>query len=384
MEITSSGVIGAGHAGIGSDACMIGRQITQNLDEFCVLAEKTIRETIACIERSQKGIALVVDAERRLLGTITDGDVRRGLIAGLSTESLVRELLKVKSSTPFPHHISVPVGTERSEILQIMREKSIRQVPLLDDNGHMVDLVTINDLVPEDEVGLQALIMAGGFGTRLRPLTDDLPKPMLPVGGRPLLEHMIEHLRDSGVRRVGVATHYQSEKITDYFGNGEGFGVDLRYVPEDRPLGTAGALSLLEDLDSPLLVINGDILTRINIRAMLEYHREHGADLTVAVREYDVQVPFGVVDCQGAEIKAVNEKPIYKFFVNGGIYLLEPRVNRFVPSDQTFNMTDLIKRLLDEGRSVVGFPVMEYWLDIGRIADYEKAQEDVKLWENKL
>jgi len=222
------------------------------------------------------------------------------------------------------------------------------------------------------------VIMAGGYGKRLRPLTEDLPKPMLPIGGRPLMERIIGQLKDVGIRQVNVTTLYKPEKIKDYFGNGEAFGINLNYIHESEPLGTGGALGLLPKTEEPLLVINGDILTQVDFRAMLDYHREHKADMTVAVRQFGIQVPYGVVECDGPNIRSLREKPEMTFFVNAGIYLLDPPVFNFIPSGERFNMTDLIQWLLDAGRTVVSFPVREYWLDIGQTADYEQAKMDIE------
>jgi len=223
--------------------------------------------------------------------------------------------------------------------------------------------------------------MAGGYGRRLLPLTESTPKPMLPIGDQPLMELMIGQLRDAGIRRVNVTTHFEPEKIRDHFGDGARFGVDMNYVSEERPLGTAGALRLIEPGGEPMLIINGDILTKVDIRAMLDFHNDHKADLTVGVREYDFQVPYGVVETAETRVVRVNEKPVYRFFVNAGIYLLQPALEEFIPSSERFDMTDLIEQLVAAGRTVVSFPIMEYWLDIGRLADYERAQQDVKSGE---
>jgi NDP-sugar pyrophosphorylase family protein len=262
-------------------------------------------------------------------------------------------------------------------LLALMRRHGVRHIPLLDARQRVAGLVLLEELVPEDRLCLQAVIMAGGKGTRLRPLTDNVPKPMLPIGNRPLLEHTIERLREAGVSRIHIATHYRPEKITEHFGDGRRFGVDVRYVTEPAALGTAGALGLLEGTDEPLLVINGDILTNLNIKAMLSFHIEHGADLTIAARPYGVQVPYGVIQCDGWSVRAIEEKPAYQFFVNAGVYLIQPGSLCHVPSGRVFDMTNLIERLLVEGRNVVGFPVHEYWLDIGRPPDYERAQLDM-------
>ncbi len=346
------------------------------IERFLVRPADSIRQVMMRIDRNAKGIALVVDPERRLVGTITDGDVRRAILAGISLDTAVSELLARKAGSAYPRPITAPASSERGALLALMQERGIRQVPLLDEAGRVVDLVTLDDLLPERVLSLRAVVMAGGAGTRLRPLTEDRPKPMLPVGGRPLLEHIVEQLRQSGIRRVNVTTHYHPEKIREHFGDGRAFGVELDYVTEDRPLGTAGALGLLEDTQEPLLVINGDILTRVDFRALLDYHRGHGADLTVGVRQYDLQVPYGVIECQGPYVRQVREKPTIRLLVNAGIYLLEPAVRRLIPSGERFDMTDLIQLLLENGRPVVSFPIVEYWLDIGQPEDYEKAQED--------
>jgi NDP-sugar pyrophosphorylase family protein len=259
-----------------------------------------------------------------------------------------------------------------------MQERIVRQIPLLNEEQQVVDLVTLEDLLPSSILGVQAVVMAGGMGTRLRPLTEDLPKPMLPVGGKPLLERIINQLRDVGIRQLNITTHYKSEKITEYFGGGENFGVVLNYVNEDKPLGTGGALGLMPKPTEPLLVINGDILTHVNFKSLLTFHREQGAVMTLAVRRYEVQVPYGVVEIDGVSVTRLREKPQIGFFVNAGIYLLEPSVFEYIPSGKEFNMTDLIQWLLDAGQNVVSFPVSEYWLDIGQHADYARAQDDAR------
>jgi len=348
------------------------------VERLFVTSTDTIRQVIACIDRNAKGIALVVDTERHLLGTITDGDIRRAILAGIDPETLVSVLLSCKVGTPYPKPVTACVGTGRKELFALMRKYVLRHIPILDDDGKIMDLVVMDDLLPAHDLPLQAVIMAGGSGTRLGPLTKDLPKPMLPVGGKPLMERVIEQLRQAGIRRVNVTTHYKPEKIIEHFGNGKAFGVELRYVNEDRPLGTGGALGLMRTPTEPLLVINGDILTQVDFRDMLAYHQEHQADMTVAVRQYSIKVPFGMVECEGTRIRGLNEKPHMRFLVNAGIYLLEPSVYQFIPKGEHFNMTDLIQWLLDAGRIVVSFPIIEYWLDIGQHEDYKQAQDDVQ------
>ena len=335
----------------------------------------TIQQTMRCIDRGACGIAIIVDAQRRLAATITDGDIRRGVLAGAVLDQPVDTLLDAKASM-YTHPTTAPLGTPDRVMLQLMQRAKVRHLPLLDAEQRVAGLILIDDLAPQPFP--EAVIMAGGFGKRLAPLTTQTPKPMLPVGDRPLMELTIEQLRKAGIGRVNVTTHYLSQQITDHFGDGSDFGVELNYVTEDRPFGTAGALALMDQPDQPLLVINGDILTRVDFRAMIEFHRQHQADATVGVRRYEIQVPYGVVECDGAAVRALQEKPSLRFFVNAGIYLLEPSVLRFVPEGRRYDMTDLIDRLVSERCRVVSFPVLEYWLDIGRLDDYQRAQEDHK------
>jgi dTDP-glucose pyrophosphorylase/CBS domain-containing protein len=348
------------------------------MSSLSVGPESPIREAMACIDRNEKGIVLVVDEQGRLLGTITDGDVRRAMLAEPNLDAPVSSILARKAGSSYSEPVTAPEDTEKTELVKLMKEHSVRQIPLLDRQGRVAGLVTIDELTPLQGLALQAVIMAGGPGMRLRPLTEEVPKPMLPVGDRPLMERMIEQLRGAGVRRVNITTHYKGEKILNYFGDGGQFGVDLSYVTEDEPLGTAGSLGLMARPTEPVLVINGDILTRVNFRALLDYHREHRADLTVAVRKYELQVPYGVVECKGHSVCRVKEKPSFSFFVNAGIYLLEPMVYDHIPSGRRFDMTDLIEVLIQQSRNVVSFPIVEYWLDIGRHSDYLQAQEDIK------
>lgn len=350
----------------------------KSIDICCVLPDCTVRQALQQIEKASTGIALIVDAGRFLLGTMTDGDARRAILNGLSLDDAVAEILTRKSTSSAAKPLTVPIGTPPEKIRRLMQERVIRHVPVVDDEGRVVELITLEELVPKDHLPMQAVIMAGGFGKRLHPLTENLPKPMLPVGGKPLMELIVNQLKDSGIDTVNVTTHFEPEKIKSHFGDGSSFGVQMNYVSEETPLGTAGALSLMDEKGAPLLVINGDILTQVDFRAMRTFHREHHADITVGVRQYDFQVPYGVIESDGAMVTGVQEKPTLNFFVNAGIYLLEPTVHDYIPQGQRFDMTDLIKALIKQGRPVANFPIVEYWLDIGQHEDYVRAQEDIK------
>jgi dTDP-glucose pyrophosphorylase/CBS domain-containing protein len=353
--------------------------ILQDLCDLCVSPDTPIRDAVGSIDRNTKGIVLVTDEHQHLLGTVTDGDVRRSVLAGRSMDAPVAALLERPSGSPYSQPISAPLGTSREKVRELMVEHSVQQIPVVDGSGAVCGLVTLRELVPERTAkNLKAVIMAGGMGKRLRPLTENMPKPMLPLGDRPVMEHLVEQLRDAGIEHVKVTTHFMPEKIKEHFGDGSNFGVKIDYVSEDRPLGTAGALGLLQPSEGPLLVINGDIVTDLSFREMLAFHREHGADLTVGVRQYDFEVPYGVVQSEGVYVRELQEKPLYTFFVNAGIYLLEPAAHQVIPASEHYDMTDLIARLLEQGRNVVNFPIIEYWLDIGRPEDYRRAEEHMK------
>ena len=352
-----------------------------DVKRFCITKDASIQEAVARAESNRLGIVLVVDDGQRLIGTITDGDVRRAILANISSDEPVGVLLASKAGTSYARPITAPVETDSNTLLHVLQQNAILYLPLVDQEQRVVALVTLDEFVAKQEPPLQAVIMAGGAGVRLRPLTDEMPKPMLPIGDRPLMEFTVRQLRDSGIKHLNVAVHHKSEKITEYFGDGREFGVDISYVTEDRPLGTAGALGLMEPPQDTMLVINGDILTQVDFRAMQAYHREQKADITVAVQKYELQVPYGVIECEGTQVRGLSEKPIYKYFVNAGIYLLEPMVYKFIPNGQRYDMTDLIQRVVEEGRMVVAFPVKEYWIDVGQKQDYQQAQEHAKKWE---
>ena len=343
----------------------------RRLRAVIIAPEASISEAMAQLDKAATGVLLICDEVRHLLGLLTDGDFRRAI---LQRKPLSEPCATIASS----HPITAPISVSSSEALRIMKEHDISQLPVVDSEGKVQKLILSKDIVPNRELALSAVVMAGGFGTRLLPLTENVPKPMLPVGGRPLLELTIAQLRRAGIKNVNVTTHYLPETISDYFGTGEMFGVRLNYLQEEHPLGTAGGIKLLKQFDDTMLVINGDVLTGAPFGAMLDYHRAYHADLTIGVRKYEVQVPFGVVECEDVHVKGLEEKPSLSFFINAGTYLIEPAVRDFIPAGQRFDMTELISKLIEAGRIVVSFPIMEYWLDMGRHEDYAKAQQDVR------
>jgi dTDP-glucose pyrophosphorylase len=345
--------------------------------QITVRRSDSIHRAIEVLDRAAKGIVLVTDASGRLEATITDGDIRRAILAGQSLIGTVDELARRKLSPQYPRPVTASGDASREDLLEIMQEQRIRHVPIVDDEGRVTGLVTMDMLLPEEPERLQAVVMAGGQGARLRPLTQATPKPMLPVGDRPLLEHIIDQLKGVGIRDITITTNYLAGQIQEHFGDGSRHEVNINYVTESKPLGTAGALSLMEKPRQPVLVINGDVLTSLNFNAMHAFHKEHAPAVTMAVRQYDVHVPYGVVECVGAEVVEVLEKPTVPFFVNAGIYLMEPEVMELIPSNERFDVTDLFTELKKAGKKIAPFLIREYWLDIGRLEDYERANQDL-------
>lgn len=348
----------------------------REIEQFSVGLSHSIQSVLGKLDKSGLGIVLVIDNEGHLLGTITDGDVRRALLAKLELTTLVSIILERKAGTRYSKPLTAGECDDPSEYLKILKENDILHLPILNSAKRLIGLVTMDDFV-SSFLDVKAVVMAGGRGTRLHPLTESLPKPMLPVGDKPLLEVIINRLKQAGVRHVHVTTHHKKEKITEHFGDGGGFGVELQYVSEERPLGTAGSLGLMAPPRETLLVINGDILTDVDFKAMMAFHREHKADFTVAVRQFDFQVPYGVLECEGERVTRLQEKPICKFLVNAGIYLLEPGIFEYLGNGKRQDMTDLIHTLLKNKKSVISFPVHEAWIDIGTYQEYQLAQKKI-------
>lgn len=344
----------------------------RRLEAVRISPRRTIGDAIKQLDQAGTGALVLCDESGMFRGLLTDGDIRRGFLRGVTFQDPCGDI-----ATQRPLTVSPLLTT--AEMLQIMNRVDINHLPLVDSTGCAAGLILRRDLMVENRLEMSAVIMAGGRGTRLLPLTRDVPKPMLPVGDRPLMELTLERLRKAGIRHVNVTTHHLSDKIKRHFRDGSEFGVDLTYITEEHPLGTAGGLGFISQRKEPMLVINGDVLTAVNYKDLFAFHRDNHADLTVGVRLYEMEVPYGVVDCEGTHVKKVREKPTIKLLVNAGVYVLEPLVSYFIPAGRRCDMTDLIKELLDAGRNVVSFPIMEYWLDIGQHNDYARANEDVRL-----
>lgn len=315
-------------------------------------------------------IGLVIDPQRKLIGTVTDGDLRRGLLRGIATDAPVREIMNTAPRT-------IRFGEPRGDVLTFMRREKIKHIPVVDFAGRAVDLITIESLLAPERQPYPIVLMAGGEGRRLRPLTEHTPKPMLDVGGRPILETIIRRFSEAGFSEFHVSVNYRADVIRNHFGDGSALGVDLSYIEEDMPLGTAGPLArLAARKDTPLLVMNADILSKVDPVQMIAFHRENDSAATMAVRNYEVQVPYGVVDIDDNQIRGLREKPVSRHFINAGIYVLSPDALGLVPQDRAFDMPDLFDACRDANMRTHAYPIEEYWVDIGQIDDYRRANAD--------
>lgn len=329
----------------------------------------SIGEAVACLDRSGLQIALLVTAQDQLVGTITDGDIRRGLLRGLPLDAPAEE---VAQTAP----LVVPPSLDTSAVLQMMRANRIHQLPVIDEDRRVVGLQLWDDLDSVRERSNWMVVMAGGKGTRLRPFTEDCPKPMLEVGGKPMLEHIVGRARDEGIRKFILAIGYLGHMIENYFGDGSSLDVEIEYLREQQPLGTGGALSLLRERPTePLLVTNGDVLTDVKYSEMLDYHRDHRAAATMAVRSYEWQHPFGIVHTDGIAIRGFEEKPVVRNHVNAGIYVLSPTALECLEPDQPCDMPTLFDRLRAAGRHAIVYPMHEPWMDVGRPDDLKNARD---------
>lgn len=340
--------------------------------DILVLPETSIREAIQVLDKSAKQIVLVVDGNNHLVGTVTDGDIRRGILKGISLDDPTR---RVMNSAPTVARID----EGRESILATMQRKRLHHIPLVDENRRVMGLETLGELIQSDTRENWVVLMAGGTGSRLRPLTDKCPKPMLKVGNKPLLETILENFIEYGFHQFYISVNYMADVVKSYFGNGSPWGVDISYLHEDQRLGTAGALSLLpEKPKEALLVMNGDLLTKVNFKHLLDFHFGHHAQATMCVREYDFQVPYGVVKIDDHRITSVDEKPVHRFFVNAGIYVLEPEALDLISSNTYFDMPTLFEKLIERKKETVVFPIREYWLDVGQLADYDRANGEYR------
>lgn len=339
-------------------------------EKTLISPDMPILEALRIIDSGAMQIVLVVDENRKLLGTVTDGDIRRGILRGISLDTPVKEVMNQKPTTVYYYET-------RDKILAMMKNKAIHQIPVIDDAGRVVHIEVLNKLLQSARRNNWVVIMAGGLGQRLKPLTDDCPKPMLKVGDKPILETIIQNFIEYGFYQFYIAVNYKAEMIETYFGDGSKWGVNIAYLREKERLGTVGALKLLPaEPVEPVIVMNGDLMTKVNFGYLLDFHHQHHSQATMCVREYQVQVPYGVVQIDNYRLTGIVEKPVQNYFVSAGVYVLDPQTFQYIPSNQYFDMPSLFDKVIRDRRETAVFPVREYWVDIGRMGDFEKANRE--------
>ncbi|WP_010681184.1 nucleotidyltransferase family protein [Acetivibrio cellulolyticus] len=342
------------------------------VNNILVGMDETIKNAMQVMDAGAMGIVLVVDENKMLRGTVTDGDIRRAILSGKDLDLQIHNIMQAGFTYVTEKQLN------RQQILGIFDSKKIKQLPVLNQKKQPTGIYLMEDLFSHPTKNNPVLIMAGGLGTRLRPLTDDIPKPMLKVGEKPILETIIGQFRKQGFTHIYISVNYHSSIIENYFQDGSEFGVNIEYIKEKEHYGTAGSISLMKKyVDSPLFVINGDILTNLSFCSFLTYHNECSNDITVATRNYVFQVPFGVLNCESEKISSIEEKPEFSFSINAGIYILNPDMVDYIPDNTYFAMTDLINMAIKNDKNVGNYPIREYWMDIGRTQDYYKANEEI-------
>jgi len=344
-----------------------------NWKDIALKPEDTLEIAIKVLHSGGKRISVVIDSNYKLLGTITDGDIRRALIKQVG---MAISVMDVMNSSP----VTALKTDDPKQIMAKMKSLDLLHIPIIDKDGVLMDIETLQHLIGDNQYDNPIFLMAGGFGTRLHPLTKNIPKPLLKVGDRPILETIITQFIDAGFHDFYISTHYRADMVRAHFGDGSDWGITISYVYEEQPLGTAGALGLLHDMqiDLPIIMMNCDILTKINFEHLMQFHKEEGGVATMCVREYDIQVPYGVVSIEEHIVSNIVEKPVHKFFVNAGIYVLNSEIVRQVDGKSFLDMPDLLTNNISQGKHISSFPIHEYWIDIGRMEEYSQAEFDIE------
>lgn len=329
--------------------------------------EDNIIKALEVIDKGALQIALVVDEENHLIGTVTDGNIRRGILKGIGLDAPIRDIM---NSSP----VYISDKASHQQVLALMQETRFHHIPTVNDQGVLTGLHTIDELLVEDKKDNLVVLMAGGLGSRLQPLTNSCPKPLLYIGDKPILERILESFVKQGFRNFAISINYRGEMIENHFGNGSDWSANIEYIKEKDRMGTAGALSLLNDIsDTPIIVMNADILTKVDFTELLQFHKDNGVTATMCVREYITEIPYGVVEIEDNRLKGIIEKPIQKCFTNAGIYVLNPEVLSLIPENSYYDMPELFSSLIVADKKAMTFPLKDYWIDIGQMDDYEKA-----------
>ncbi|GAA7257566.1 nucleotidyltransferase family protein [Helicobacter pylori] len=344
-----------------------------NIQKITVSVNNTIAQALQ-IFGSHDGLRLLIvkDEDQNFIGIITDPDIRRGLIRGLKLEDNISSII---NRSP----ITADINTSREELLHLASQHNIHEIPLKNSKGEIIEIISIASLIKPTLYSNPIVIMAGGLGTRLKPLTDTLPKPMLKVGSKPILQIILERFHQQGFRNIFLCVNYKSHIIEEYFGNGLKYGLNITYIKEEKRMGTAGALSLIPNLNEDFIVMNGDILTDLNFVKMLKFHRSKNSHATMGVREYTTQIPYGVVNTYRNKITSIKEKPSFGFKVSAGIYTFSPKILSLIPQDKFFDMPALFEAsLAKKDYNTLSYLIEDYWIDIGRKEEYDRANSEIE------
>lgn len=339
------------------------------IDEIKISQNASIKEALGIIDKGAMKVAVVLSASNELIGVLSDGDIRRALLKGMSLDDSVSSII---NKSP----VTASINDTKERILELANEKRLHQIPII-SNGKLVGIQDIREFLAPQSKPNKVILMVGGLGTRLRPLTNDIPKPMLDVGNKPILHTIVENFAKYGYTDIIMCVNYKSEMIKEYFGDGSSFGVKIEYILEEKRMGTAGALSLLKERPKDdFFAMNGDLLTNVNFEYLHEYHKDSNALASICIRKYEMQVPYGVVNVRANKVTSIQEKPTQSFFVSAGIYMFSPIVLDFIPKNTFYDMPTLFDDLLKHNFPIHPFPIREYWLDIGRMDEYRRANDE--------
>lgn len=341
----------------------------KNIDKIKLFKTSTLKEALRKMSDGGLKIILVVDKQNKLLGTLSDGDIRRGLLKGMGLDNTIESIVIKKPTT-------AKMSDSKDKILKLALSKQVYQIPIIDKNRKIQSIFILDEFLKAKKKTNKVVLMAGGMGTRLLPLTENTPKPMLKVGNKPILHTIVKKFEECGYTNFVMCVNYKSKVIQDYFGDGKKFGVKIEYILEKQRMGTAGALSLLTTkINEPFFVMNGDLLTNLDFEKMLDFHIKNDSKATMCVREYNIKVPYGEIKLNNENIISITEKPVHKLLVNAGIYVLDPECINLIPK-KFYDMPLLFKKIISNNKKTISFPLGEYWLDIGRLKDYERANSD--------
>lgn len=343
-----------------------------NIAKHTILQDKSVRDALIQLDKcALDAILFVIDKNNTLIGSLTDGDLRRGFIKGLGFGNSILDFIQVNPSY-------ITKGEFVIDKLEEYKQKYFKIIPILNADKQIVDILSFREqitILPVD-----AIIMAGGKGERLRPLTDNTPKPLLKVGDKPIIEYNIDRLKQVGIKNITLSINYLGDQLVETFEDGQAKDMNIQYVREDKPLGTIGSILLVKEFKhDDIIVMNSDLLTNIDFKDFYKSFKESKADMAVASTSYSVDVPYAVLEAnRDNEVVSLKEKPRYTYYSNAGIYFIKKNILQMIPKDQYYDITDLMERVLEMNLKLITYPINGYWLDIGNYDDYKKAQEDIK------